>query len=83
MYRVQLLRRALKDIAALPKDYARLVSQHIDRLAQDRDLRRQFAANGRALVEEEFSSALIGEKIVALYSKLLGDAPLRSTGSSG
>jgi mRNA interferase RelE/StbE len=35
MYRVRLLRRALKDIAALPKDYARLVSEHIDRLAQE------------------------------------------------
>jgi mRNA interferase RelE/StbE len=35
MYRLRILRRALKDIAALPKDYARLVSQHIDRLAQE------------------------------------------------
>jgi mRNA interferase RelE/StbE len=35
MYRLRVLPRALKDIAALPKDYARLVSQHIDRLAQE------------------------------------------------
>lgn len=35
MYSVQILARALKDIAALPRDYARLVSQHIDRLAQE------------------------------------------------
>jgi mRNA interferase RelE/StbE len=35
MYRVRVLPRALKDIAALPKDYARLVGQHIDRLAQE------------------------------------------------
>lgn len=35
MYRLRVLRRALKDIAALPKDYARLVSQHIGRLAQE------------------------------------------------
>jgi mRNA interferase RelE/StbE len=35
MYRVLLLRRALKDIAALPRDYLRLVSQHIDRLAEE------------------------------------------------
>jgi mRNA interferase RelE/StbE len=35
MYRVRILPRALKDIAALPKEYARLVSQHIDRLVQD------------------------------------------------
>lgn len=35
MYRVQVLPRALKDIAGLPKDYARLVGQHIDGLAQE------------------------------------------------
>jgi mRNA interferase RelE/StbE len=35
MYRVRVLPRALKDIAGLPKDYARLVGQHIDGLAQD------------------------------------------------
>ena len=35
MYRLRILRRALKDIAALPKDYARLISQHIDRLAEE------------------------------------------------
>ncbi len=32
MYRVNILRRAVKDIAGLPKDYARLISQHIDGL---------------------------------------------------
>jgi len=37
MYRIRILRRALKDIANLPKGYARLVSEHIDRL-QDNPL---------------------------------------------
>ncbi len=32
MYKVRILRRALKDIANLPKGYARLVSEHIDKL---------------------------------------------------
>ena len=32
MYRIRILRRALKDIANLPKGYARLASEHIDSL---------------------------------------------------
>ena len=35
MYSVRILRRAIKDIADLPKGYARLVSQHIDRLEEN------------------------------------------------
>jgi len=35
MYSVRILRRAMKDIANLPKDYVRLVSEHIDRLQED------------------------------------------------
>ena len=35
MYNVRILRRAIRDIAGLPKEYARLVSQHIDRLQEN------------------------------------------------
>lgn len=35
MYSVRILRRALKDIAALPSGYTKLVGEHIDRLAQE------------------------------------------------
>jgi mRNA interferase RelE/StbE len=35
MYSVRILRQAIQDITGLPKDYARLVSQHIDRLADN------------------------------------------------
>jgi len=35
MYSIRILRRAIKDIAGLPKEYARLVSQHIDRLGEN------------------------------------------------
>jgi len=35
MYNVRILRRAIKDIAVLPQDYARLVGQHIDRLTEN------------------------------------------------
>lgn len=35
MYRVNILRRAIKDIADLPNNYMRLVSQHIDQLGEN------------------------------------------------
>ena len=35
MYNLRISRRAIKDIAGLPKAYSRLVSQHIDRLQED------------------------------------------------
>jgi mRNA interferase RelE/StbE len=35
MYSVRILRQAIQDITGLPKDYARLVGQHIDRLADN------------------------------------------------
>ncbi len=35
MYRLHVLRRAIKDIAKLPPEYTRLVSQHIDELAEE------------------------------------------------
>ena len=35
MYSVRVLRRAVRDIASLPKEYTRLVSQHIDGLEEN------------------------------------------------
>ena len=35
MYNLRISRRAIKDIAGLPKEYARLVSQHIDGLQEN------------------------------------------------
>ncbi|MBT9149793.1 MAG: type II toxin-antitoxin system RelE family toxin [Dehalococcoidia bacterium] len=35
MYSVCILRGAIKDIADLPKEYARLASEHIDRLREN------------------------------------------------
>jgi mRNA interferase RelE/StbE len=35
MYSVRILRQAIQDITDLPKDYARIVSRHIDRLADN------------------------------------------------
>jgi mRNA interferase RelE/StbE len=35
MYNIRITKQAMKDIADLPKGYARLVSQHIEGLAQN------------------------------------------------
>jgi mRNA interferase RelE/StbE len=35
MYSVRVLRQAVKDIASLPKEYARLITEHIDRLQEN------------------------------------------------
>ena len=35
MYKVRILRRTIKDIAALPKGCTRLVTEHIDRLQEN------------------------------------------------
>ncbi len=35
MYEIRILRRAIKDIAQLPKEYARLVVEHIDGLQKN------------------------------------------------
>jgi mRNA interferase RelE/StbE len=35
MYSVRILRRAIKDIADLPKGYARMVGEHIDSLLEN------------------------------------------------
>ncbi|HWP49264.1 MAG TPA: hypothetical protein VNM22_19060 [Candidatus Limnocylindrales bacterium] len=40
MYSVRRLRQVIKDIADLPKDYARLISQHIDGLGGNPRVRK-------------------------------------------
>ena len=35
MFEVRISRQAIKDIASLPQEYARLVGQHIDRLKEE------------------------------------------------
>ena len=64
---------ARPDVNALlvPPDDPTPLADAIDRLAHDPGLRRQFAAAGRRMVEEEFSSERIGRATVALYDRLL------------
>jgi glycosyltransferase involved in cell wall biosynthesis len=56
----------------VPPDDPAALAEAIDQLARDPALRRTFAAAGRRMVEEGFSSARIGSEIVALYDNLLG-----------
>ena len=35
MYKIRILRRAIKDISKVPRDYAQLISQHIDGLTEN------------------------------------------------
>jgi glycosyltransferase involved in cell wall biosynthesis len=56
----------------VPPDEAAALADAIEQLAADADLRRKFSIAGRKLVEDEYSSALIGRKIVALYDRLVG-----------
>jgi glycosyltransferase involved in cell wall biosynthesis len=63
-------RNGINALLVPPEDPAAL-AEAIHKLARDPILRQSFAAAGRRMVEEEFSSARIGREIVALYDNLL------------
>jgi glycosyltransferase involved in cell wall biosynthesis len=69
---------ARPDLNALlvPPDDPASLADAIIRLASDADRRRRFAAQGRALVEREFSNERVGADIVGLYGRLFERAPL-------
>jgi glycosyltransferase involved in cell wall biosynthesis len=56
----------------VPPDDPGALADAIEVLARDPVLRQTFGNAGRRMVEEEFSSARIGQETVALYYKLLG-----------
>ena len=55
----------------VPVDDAQALAAAIQQLAHDQDLRVRFGAAGRALVDREFSTALIGADTLTLYRTLL------------
>jgi mannose/cellobiose epimerase-like protein (N-acyl-D-glucosamine 2-epimerase family)/glycosyltransferase involved in cell wall biosynthesis len=55
----------------VPLDDTEALTEAIDRLALDPQLRRKFGKASRKLVELEFSSQRIGRDLVALYRRLL------------
>jgi glycosyltransferase involved in cell wall biosynthesis len=59
----------------VPADDPAALANAIETLMQDRDLRLRFGHASRQLVVNEFSSARIGNEIVALYARLLAGAP--------
>lgn len=61
----------------LPPDDPAALVEAVDRLARNSDLRRQFGAAGRRLVEDEFSSERVRGEILALYDQLLNRASER------
>jgi glycosyltransferase involved in cell wall biosynthesis len=68
---------ARQDVNALlvPPDDPESLANAIEVLMKDRSLRLRFGRAGRQLVTNEFSSSRIGREIVALYVRLLIDAP--------
>ena len=64
-------RRAGVNALLVPPDDPHALAAAIEHLARDPKLRASFAAAGRQLVEDEFSSARIGRETVALYDRLL------------
>jgi glycosyltransferase involved in cell wall biosynthesis len=68
---------ARQDVNALlvPLEDAEALADAIDRLALDPQLRLKFGKASRELVERTFSSERIGRDVVALYRRLLDQAP--------
>jgi glycosyltransferase involved in cell wall biosynthesis len=64
---------AIPDVTGfrVPVENAAALAAAIGRLADDAGLRVRFGAAARRLVEQEFSSSLVGQRIVALYRSLL------------
>lgn len=58
----------------VPTDDAEALAHAIETFARDRDLRARFGRASRDIAVSEYSSARIGSDIIALYSRLLGDA---------
>ena len=54
-----------------PPDDAGALADAIDVLMKDRDLRQRFGQASRQIAVKEYSTALIGREIVALYARLL------------
>ena len=58
----------------VPTNDAEALTHAIEKLSNDPDLRARFGRASRQIVTSEYSSALIGSKIIALYSRLLEGA---------
>ncbi|MFD2182365.1 glycosyltransferase [Rhodoplanes azumiensis] len=54
----------------VPADDPAALAAAVRRLAADPDLRRTLAAQSRSLVEAQFSAAIVGREIVALYDRV-------------
>lgn len=62
--------RANRNALLVPPGDAVALADALETLIKDPALRRRFGAEGRALVEQEFSGDLVGRKTAALYERL-------------
>ena len=58
----------------VPPGDANALADALEALIKDPALRRRFGAEGRVIVEQEYSSDLVGRKTAALYDRLTGRA---------
>jgi glycosyltransferase involved in cell wall biosynthesis len=70
----EIARNGVNALLVPPDDPAALANA-IETLMKDRELRLRFGQAGRQLVVDEFSSSRIGREIVAVYTRLLAEAP--------
>lgn len=70
---------ARHDVNALltPAEDASALADAIARLADAAELRSQFGAAGRRIVQEEFSNERVSREIVALYEAIMADPRIR------
>lgn len=61
-----------KTAILVPPDDPEALAGALRRMAEDEALRARLGANARALVEEKFSAAAIGQQTVSLYGRILG-----------
>lgn len=63
--------RAGRNALLVPPGDAAALADALEILINDPALRRRFGAEGRVLVEQEFSGVLVGRKTAALYERLI------------
>jgi len=59
MYSIKILRRAVKDLKKVSKEYARLIGQHIDQLKENPRHKTQKGLRGQPIIACELGSIVL------------------------